>query len=238
MKPCSAVGCERPTRRRMSMCGAHHMQTLRARRKYAIVCAQCGDEAQVDRPTTRFCSLSCASLANAAKTATINAKHAAERRRRRSQVVLYSWPSHAKSRHDVPHVKGKLTWRNGQCKVCATWFTHWNGDVTCSPDCQRQWKREVKRDCKHRRRATKANAFVEKVYRRTVYEADGYRCHLCNKKTDPTKTAPHPRSPTLDHVIPLSKGGTHERANVRTACFLCNSRKGDRGHGEQFALAF
>lgn len=33
-------------------------------------------------------------------------------------------------------------------------------------------------------------------------------------------------APTLDHVIPLAKGGEHSRANVRCAHFICNSRRG------------
>lgn len=69
-----------------------------------------------------------------------------------------------------------------------------------------------------------------------MYIRDGYRCHLCNRKTDPTKRVPHPRAPTLDHVIPLSCGGTHEPLNCRTACYICNTRKGAGGGGEQFIL--
>jgi len=33
---------------------------------------------------------------------------------------------------------------------------------------------------------------------------------------------------TQDHVVPLSKGGTHEKSNVVPACKSCNSRKGDK----------
>ncbi|MGE0529080.1 MAG: HNH endonuclease, partial [Bdellovibrionales bacterium] len=33
---------------------------------------------------------------------------------------------------------------------------------------------------------------------------------------------------TVDHVIPLSKGGRHEWTNVVTACSECNNRKGDK----------
>jgi len=89
---------------------------------------------------------------------------------------------------------------------------------------------------KEKRRAVKRNAFVAKVYRKKVFELDGYRCHLCNKMCDKTKAVPHPRAPTVDHVIPLAAGGTHEPSNCRTACFMCNSVKGDRGGGEQLAL--
>lgn len=34
--------------------------------------------------------------------------------------------------------------------------------------------------------------------------------------------------PTLDHLVPLSKGGTHSAANVVVCCRSCNSRKGNR----------
>lgn len=33
---------------------------------------------------------------------------------------------------------------------------------------------------------------------------------------------------TLDHVVPLSRGGSHDDTNVRLCCSTCNSRKGDK----------
>ena len=36
-------------------------------------------------------------------------------------------------------------------------------------------------------------------------------------------------SPTLDHVIPRSKGGSDDRSNLRTAHLWCNSLRGDGG---------
>lgn len=45
----------------------------------------------------------------------------------------------------------------------------------------------------------------------------GHRCWICGDPAD-----------SLDHVKPLSKGGWHALANLRPACFSCNSRKGAR----------
>ena len=81
-----------------------------------------------------------------------------------------------------------------------------------------------------------ADAFIEDVDRDRVFQADGYVCYGCGRKC--LKSAPnnHPLQATIDHVIPLSKGGTHEYANVRTMCRQCNVSKGNRGGGEQLLL--
>lgn len=134
------------------------------------------------------------------------------------------------------HIRTARRLTSGQCRVCESWFVSLHLDVTCSARCKEVKDRELKRQHKDKRRAVKAEAYRADVHRRRVFEADGYRCHLCKRKTDPAKAAPHPRAPTIDHVIPLSKGGTHEPSNCRTACFLCNSSKGDRGGGEQLLL--
>ncbi|MDT2805260.1 HNH endonuclease [Vagococcus lutrae] len=32
----------------------------------------------------------------------------------------------------------------------------------------------------------------------------------------------------LDHIVPISKGGTNEKDNLLTACVICNNGKSDR----------
>lgn len=98
-----------------------------------------------------------------------------------------------------------------------------------------QWN-DRKRDNYHRRRALKASASTGQPVRLSeIRERDGNRCHLC-RKTVPGKTWPHPLSPSLDHVIPLSKGGPHEPSNVRLAHLRCNVEKGADGGNEQLLL--
>ena len=94
----------------------------------------------------------------------------------------------------------------------------------------------VRAVAKAKRRAVKKSAFVENVYRRKVFERDGWRCQLCRKPVKRDAVVPHPKAPVLDHIIPLAAGGTHEPANVQCAHYLCNSLKGDRGGGEQLLL--
>jgi 5-methylcytosine-specific restriction endonuclease McrA len=89
-------------------------------------------------------------------------------------------------------------------------------------------KRCLHKACKRERSYRKRGQFVANVYRNDIYKRDNYICQLCDERVDMNKVAPHPLSPTLDHIIPLSKGGTHEPSNVQLAHFICNSIKSDR----------
>lgn len=60
-----------------------------------------------------------------------------------------------------------------------------------------------------------------------VFEDDNFTCYICEEILDPSVFSPDPKSLTIDHVIPLCKGGTDERSNVRTACMDCNRKKND-----------
>jgi hypothetical protein len=88
----------------------------------------------------------------------------------------------------------------------------------------------------HRRRAAARGLNAENVDRQRVGERDGWRCGVCAKKVDPALVWPHPRSQSLDHVIPLSEGGEHTYANTRIAHLRCNVLRRDRGGNEQLAL--
>lgn len=78
------------------------------------------------------------------------------------------------------------------------------------------------------RRAALAGATViDRFDRLHVFERDGWICYRCEQPTDPDTSPFDPISPTVDHVVPLSKGGEHTLANVRTCCLGCNSAKQD-----------
>lgn len=95
---------------------------------------------------------------------------------------------------------------------------------------------EDRKERHHRRRALKKGATVGEPFTvDEIRERDGNRCHLCRRKVPP-KPYPHPLSASLDHVVPLTKGGMHERSNVRLAHLRCNVEKGNRGGNEQLLL--
>lgn len=78
------------------------------------------------------------------------------------------------------------------------------------------------------RRARESGAFVSAVNRNEIFERDGYVCQLCGGGVLPFVPHYHPLHPTIDHIIPLAAGGTHEPGNTQTAHNGCNASKGSR----------
>lgn len=90
----------------------------------------------------------------------------------------------------------------------------------------------------HRQRARYHGVQYVSFPVRVVFERDGYVCQICRKKTLPNvmyrkkNGKIHPRSPTIDHIIPMAKGGPHRIDNAQCACFRCNSLKGSAISGQ------
>lgn len=51
-----------------------------------------------------------------------------------------------------------------------------------------------------------------------IFERDGHRCQECGATEEIT----------VDHIVPISAGGTDDDGNLQTLCRSCNSRKGAR----------
>jgi 5-methylcytosine-specific restriction endonuclease McrA len=57
--------------------------------------------------------------------------------------------------------------------------------------------------------------------RKNVFLRDQYTCQYCGRRFPASML-------TLDHVIPISRGGMTSWKNVVTACKSCNNKKGNR----------
>jgi len=88
---------------------------------------------------------------------------------------------------------------------------------------------DKRRDYYHRRRALKRQASTGRpVLLTEIADRDGWTCQLCEEQVDRSLEWPDPLSPSLDHTIPLSRGGAHDPDNVQLAHLRCNVAKGDR----------
>lgn len=216
MKRCDVDGCLRPARTPNGKhCEAHYYR-LRRRGTLAVLldrtiqeaCQHCGASlppmAERLCRSGRFCSLRC----------------------------------EARFRRGIP---GRIP-----CDGCGQAFAPVDGKRTCSPDCDRakharisrqgyarRWEsdpafREVVRAAEYRRKARKAAVPHEEFKAAEIYERDAWVCGLCSEAIDQAIRWPHRMSPTLDHIVPLSRGGPHVRSNAQAAHLACNCSKGDR----------
>jgi HNH endonuclease len=60
-----------------------------------------------------------------------------------------------------------------------------------------------------------------------IYVRDGWKCCICGGRVDSSRSWPDPWVATLDHVRPVSRGGTHTQDNLATAHWVCNLIKGN-----------
>lgn len=88
--------------------------------------------------------------------------------------------------------------------------------------------RAKKAERAQRRRARLRAVKVEIFAHAEVFERDGWVCQLCGEPVDRSAIFPDCRAPSLDHIVPLSLGGEHSRANTQCAHLGCNIRKGNR----------
>ena len=68
-------------------------------------------------------------------------------------------------------------------------------------------------------------------------QRDKWICHLCRLKIPKKAVWPNGLFGTLDHVMPLARGGLHSYANVKAAHLRCNCSKNDKILG-QLGLEF
>lgn len=101
----------------------------------------------------------------------------------------------------------------------------------CKSKSSARWKcsRIARRAYKQKRRALKRQAlgsYTAREWRAVVSQQHG-RCADCGEKC----------ALTVDHIIPLSRGGSNYIFNIQGLCFSCNSRKNNKiSPGAQHSL--
>jgi 5-methylcytosine-specific restriction endonuclease McrA len=94
-------------------------------------------------------------------------------------------------------------------------------------DCRLTQRRRVdagrgSHKAKRRREVVKAG---ETINFDDLLVRDGPSCQICNELLD-WQAVVHRERVSLDHIVPISKGGAHTMDNVRLVHVSCNSRKG------------
>lgn len=85
-------------------------------------------------------------------------------------------------------------------------------------------------------RAARTGVAYEPIDAVAVYDRDQWICGICRKKVNRTSHYNAIDAPTLDHIVPIARGGAHLYANVQCAHRICNAGKGARPHSDQLRL--
>ncbi len=110
------------------------------------------------------------------------------------------------------------------CPQCGEKFTQAHIRKFCSDVCATRYHRQADRD--RRAASRKTTAPGQLIYRRRIFERDGWRCGICGEQVDPSLPAIDDFGATLDHIVPLARGGQHVDSNVQLAHWICNRLKG------------
>ncbi len=108
-------------------------------------------------------------------------------------------------------------------KSCATSWRNSQGRLAQAPE-----QRATKALAKARKRRMWLNAAgYDGVTDDEVRDRDRWICGICRKRIGKTYKYPHLRSPSIDHIVPLSHGGSDTALNKRAAHLGCNMARGN-----------
>ena len=135
--------------------------------------------------------------------------------RNRDRINTRSRAGYAKNREQLR--ERASAWRSENREKDRTHKRRWGRD---NPEARRaNWHRY-----RSRSKSAPGSFTVEQMRARFAFFGD--RCAYCGST----------EKLTIDHVIPLSRGGTNWPSNLRPACRSCNSAKRDRVPAEWFAM--
>lgn len=108
-----------------------------------------------------------------------------------------------------------------ECTHCGASFNHVAINRTHCSDLCRELARKARGVSLH-------HGWISKAERLAIYQRDDYTCWLCGDLVDMTANGKTDDwAPSLDHVVPRSKGGAHDESNLKTAHRWCNSVRSD-----------
>lgn len=202
-----------------------------------LVCARCGLRFKAASAKS-YCSPECSRLGRSAPFSPLRIAPCLEcgrpfvrRTRERlcsadcrvSRVASYDRQRYNANRRAAYMPKPPKTYR---CVLCKDTFEAKGRRKYCGASCRQAVMIERNHPNVMRRNALYRAA--PDLSRVAIFERDRWCCQLCLRAVDPEIMWPDPWSASLDHILPISRGGEHTPSNVQLAHLRCNISKRDR----------
>lgn len=196
-----------------------------------VRCLKCGTVFERSMITLRHhASVTCPTCAEESKRETERRNEAKKRERQEELRLRREREAQEKAERRKEEAERKKVENLHPCPVCGIPTTR---KKYCSQRCANRVinaKKEAKRRAKIERVLVDEDISLYKLYKRDhgICYLCGGRCDWSDKEVreDGTTVVGH-NYPSIDHVIPLAKGGEHSWANVKLAHIICNIHKSD-----------
>ena len=131
--------------------------------------------------------------------------------------------------------KSKERNQNKTCKICGKEFlANYKSKIYCSKKCyKKEYHKTItykttKKSQRHKRKMIKRGCYIEPVSLRYVYDKCNGKCMICGNDVNIELYHNDNMAATIDHIIPISKGGLHSKTNCQLAHRHCNSIKNNK----------
>lgn len=122
-----------------------------------------------------------------------------------------------------------------ECLNCGEFFRSEKNQRMCSKECSDKYKNRLK-EYKRRKRVLENGRVDKSITLERLIKRDENVCYLCGSECDKEDYKLNEEGyfitgfnyPSVEHVIPISKGGTHTWDNVKLAHYYCNILKSNK----------
>jgi 5-methylcytosine-specific restriction endonuclease McrA len=204
------IGMGRPKRNCSNKCRIEaRARTLRARNARNLNCDYCSKQFIGNKQQARFCSKDC----------------------RAAQNLIESKAKYQKKRQEL-YPGGIRTTPCGWCKEPRTWKVGESVIQAFHPDCTLDAQR-----ARYRIKTVKRQKVVNpsRLSADRVLQTYGADCSICGQTINLDIPRTSKMGLTVDHLVPLSRGGSDDIENLRPAHWICNIKKSNKLPQEQNA---
>jgi hypothetical protein len=219
-------------------------------------CAQCGRSTSSRGACAKYCSKRCGAKAH--YELQLKRKHETKRRQGLpipGDIVPCANPQCFNAAIYV----NLRAFCSDDCQQYVQWNKHWLGEGPSSrvyfyacPDCSapvlhraRNGSHKVCPPCRvvrnmginGRKNHARRTAGPSALSVHQIAERDGTRCHICCRKVNMALSGLAKWGPTIEHILPVSQGGTNDPSNLALAHRHCNTARGNRGHSQLVLVA-